>query len=145
MRSTNILGLAICLWTGGPICAAQSTPANQSPSWCQEIVPDLSRAYPGVAPDLLGSSNRAGVAFLDNGQLIVYAVEPTGHLSSRKSPEISSAFRLRMSLLDAKSGKQAGGRRSIRCDSWVAHPCDFVLRKGGAVFGWPPLLRRPLT
>ena len=135
MRSTNILGLAICLWTGGPICAAQSTPANQSPSWSQEIVPDLSRAYPGVAPDLLGSSNRAGVAFLDNGQLIVYAVEPTGHLSSRKSPEISSAFRLRMSLLDAKSGKQ------VMTKDWGTRPHDStvqitsggVLVKTGAV------------
>ena len=24
--------------------------------------------------------------------------------------------------------------------SWVAHPCGFVLRKGGAAFGWPLLL-----
>ena len=122
MRSTNILGLAVCLWTAGPICAAQSTPANQSPSWSQEIVPDLSRARPGVAPDLFGSSNRAGVAFLDDEQLIVYAVEPTGLFSSRQSPEISSAFRLRVSLLDAKSGKQ------VMTKDWGTRPHDSAVQ-----------------
>src|SRR5215469_10200822 len=57
---------------------------------------------PGIAPSLYDGS-RAGVTFLNRDQLMVYAVEPTGHLSSRRGPEISSAFQLRLSLLDAKS------------------------------------------
>jgi len=83
---------------------------------------DLSRARPGVAPDLFGSSNRAGVAFLDDEQLIVYAVEPTGLFSSRQSPEISSAFRLRVSLLDAKSGKQ------VMTKDWGTRPHDSAVQ-----------------
>ncbi len=50
-------------------------------------------------------SNRpAGVVFLDDQQLIVHALEPSGQLSSRRSHEISSAYRLRVRIIDVQSG-----------------------------------------
>ena len=117
-----MLGLLACFWIVGCILAAQPTSLRQSPDLSQEVLPDLSHTRPGVAPHLLGSSNRAGVAFLRDGQLIVYAVEPTGQLSSRKSPELSSAFELRVSLLDVKSGKQILKR------DWGTRPHDSAVQ-----------------
>src|SRR5262245_43812246 len=122
MRSTKMLGLLACFWIAGCFLAAQPTSLAQSPGWSQEVLPDLSHIRPGVAPHLLGSSNPAGVAFLRDGQLIVYAVEPTGHLSSRKSPELSSAFELRVSLLDVKSGKE------ILTRDWGTRPHDSAVQ-----------------
>jgi hypothetical protein len=48
-----------------------------------------------------------GVTFLDDNLLIVYAVEPTGRLSSRVGVEPSSAFRLHALFFGADSGKLA--------------------------------------
>jgi hypothetical protein len=101
-----MLRLLASFWITGCIFAAEPTSLAQSPSWSQEVLRDLSRTSPGLPPSLLDGS-RAGVAFLNRDQLMVYAVEPTGHLSSRSSPEISSAFQLSLSLLDAKSGEVA--------------------------------------
>ena len=101
---SKILYLALWLGCIGWAYAAQSKPPDYAPIWSQEIVPDLSRTRNGGQPLLL-DSNRAGVAFL-KGQLIVYAVDrDLGQLSSRKSPEISSPFRLHVWLLNANSGK----------------------------------------
>jgi hypothetical protein len=73
--------------------AARPTPSDSVvPIWKQEILEDLV------------SNRPAGVVFLDDRQLIVYAVEPSGQLSSRKSHEISSGFRLRVRILDVQSG-----------------------------------------
>jgi hypothetical protein len=134
MRSTKMRGLLARLWITGSIFAAQSISLAQSTVWSQEVLPDLSRTSPGISPSLLDGS-RAGVAFLNRDQLMVYAVEPTGQLSSRRSPEISSAFQLRLSLLDARSGEIAltkdwGTRRH---DSAVQITSGGVLVQTGGI------------
>jgi hypothetical protein len=99
MISSNVLRRTMGVIIAGTICSAQTKlPNNEAPRWTKEILQDL-----GGAPVLL-DSNRAGVSFLDDEKLLVYEVTPTGRLSSRESPEISSAFRLHVSLLDAGSG-----------------------------------------
>jgi hypothetical protein len=127
-------GLLACFWTAGCILAAQPTSLAQSPIWSQEVLPDLGRTRPGTSPHLLDGSNAAGVALL-NAQLIMYFVEPTERLSSRKSPEISSAFQLRVFLLDTKSGKQILTRDwgTRRHDSAVQITSGGVLVKTGAI------------
>jgi hypothetical protein len=127
-------GLLAFFWIAGCIVASQSTGLAQSPVWTQEVLPDLPRSAPGISPGLL-DGGRAGVAFLNRDQLMVYAVQSTGQLSSRRSPEISSAFQLRLSLLDAKSGevgltKNWGTRRN---DSAVQMTTGGVLVKTGAI------------
>ena len=82
----------------------QKGPDSETPTWTKDALRDLSRPEKGASRFL--DSNRAGVAFLDEGQLIVYEVDlDTQELSSRASPEISSPFRLRLSVLDSASGK----------------------------------------
>jgi hypothetical protein len=130
----KMLRLLASFWITGCIFAAQPTSLAQSPSWSQEVLPDLSRMSPGLPASLLDGS-RAGAAFLNTGQLMIYTVEPTGHLSSRRSPEISSAFQLRLSLLDAKSGEIAltkdwGTRRH---DSAVQITSGGVLVQTGGI------------
>jgi hypothetical protein len=57
-----------------------------------------------------------GLAFLDDSRLIVYAAVPTGKVSSRANPDISSAFRLRATVIDPASGKL------ILTKDWGARP-----------------------
>jgi hypothetical protein len=130
-----MLGLLACFWIAGCILAAQRTSLAQSPDWSQEVLPDFGQTRPEGMPRLLGSSNPAGVAFLRDGQLIVYAVEPTGRLSSRKSPELSSGFELRVTSLDVKSGKQILKRDwgTRRYDSAVQITSGGVLVKTGGI------------
>lgn len=76
------------------------------PIWSHDVIPDLSGTRNGSSPLLL-DPNRAGVLFLDNDRLLVYAVDQDiAQLSSRSRVDVSSPFRLRMWLLDASSGKQ---------------------------------------
>src|SRR5437868_4153052 len=107
MMSPRIAALCVWFWISVCICPAQSRPQDEAPLWTQPVLTDdLSRTSPGMPPSLL-DGERAGAAFLNADQLMIYTVEPSGHLSSRSSPEISSAFRLRLSVLDAKSGELA--------------------------------------
>ena len=97
--------MLVWFWIALGVCVVQSKSLDQSPSWSQEVVTDLSRTRNGIRPLLL-DGNRAGVTFLDDKQLIAYEVDrDSRQLSSRDSPEVSSPFRLRVSILDAKSGK----------------------------------------
>lgn len=110
MNSTRIFAVVVLIWGAGRVLAAQSgTPECHIPIWSKEALADLRYTRTGVSPSLLPlDSNRAGVVFLDNERLIVYEVGlDSGQLSSRKSPDISSSFRLRLSVLDANSGKLA--------------------------------------
>src|SRR5216684_3176328 len=92
MMSRRAFGLLICFWSAECVSAAQSSPPEcGAPVWKQEVLADFS-------------SNQAGVAFLDDQRLIVYHLEPSGQLSSRTSHEISSAFRLRVRILEVRSG-----------------------------------------
>jgi hypothetical protein len=98
---SRLLGVLACILAGALV--SQST-GSDGPIWTQQIVSDLSRSRNGLSPLLL-DTNRAGIAFLGNEQILVHATEHTNQLSSRSSPEISSAFRLHIWVLDAKSGK----------------------------------------
>jgi len=95
------------LFYGPSTAVAQSkAPTYDAPILYQEVIEDLHNNRPEhFPPSILLQMNRAGVIFLNGEQLIVYAVESTGQLSSRKSAETSSAYRLRIRLLDIPSGK----------------------------------------
>ncbi|MHB1938325.1 MAG: hypothetical protein ACYCOR_17325 [Acidobacteriaceae bacterium] len=100
MRPNCATILAICLLSVGWALASQSKlPDNKNPVWTEEILRDI-----GSSPVLL-DSNRAGLSFLDDESLLVYEVNQTGQLASRESPEIASAFRLHVSLVDVRSGR----------------------------------------
>src|SRR5580700_7634432 len=123
------LALFACVFSGLPL-VAQSTGPN-APIWRQQVLPDL-----GHNRHATFDTNRAGVTFLNNEKLIVYGVAlNTGQLSSRKSLDISSPFRLNVWLLDAKSGalvltKDFGTRVH---DSGVQVTTGGVLVKTGEV------------
>jgi hypothetical protein len=110
IRPTAAVGISIFIWITALVFAKEPVLPNcEGPVWSREVLADLGRAEGDIArfPD----SNRAGVVFLSNGQLVVYEVDlDTGQLSSRASPEISSPFRLRLSMLDAASGKLASSK-----------------------------------
>jgi len=91
------------------LAALPGTPARAVPIWSKEVLAGRENPRTGGTPHILPlDTNRAGVAFLSDGQLLVYEIDhDAGQLSSRISPEISSPFRLRLSLLDANSGKLA--------------------------------------
>ena len=93
-------------WAGWAIVTQSKAPENPAPSLNEEVIEDLHSNRPErLSPDALLDINIAGVTFLNNQELIVYALEPSGHLSSRRSHETSSAFRLRVRILDIQSGK----------------------------------------
>jgi hypothetical protein len=72
---------SVVIWLAVEISAAQPTPQDSDvPIWKREILEGVVNNRP------------AGVVFLDDQQLIVYVLEPSGQLSSRRSHEISSAY-----------------------------------------------------
>lgn len=91
MSSIKVVRLIVCLIAAVALVAQPKPSGSDGPLWTEEIGQELS--------------NYAGISFLNNDKLLAYEVERTGQLSSRESPEISSAFRLHVSLLDARSGK----------------------------------------
>jgi len=94
MMSAKAFGLLVWFLSAAWPSAAQSKQSGcDAPIWNQEVLEDL------------GSNRPAGVVFLDDQQLIVYALEPSGQLSSRRNHEVSSAFRLRVRTLDVQSGR----------------------------------------
>jgi hypothetical protein len=112
----------------GPSARSES---SEAPNWSQQVLPDL-----GGARHATFDRNRAGVVFLGEEKLLAYGVElNTTRLSSRKSPEISSPFRLRVWVLDAGSGKltltKDFGTRAH--DSDVQATAGGILVRTGAV------------
>jgi hypothetical protein len=107
MTSAKAIGLLVWFLSAVWSFASQSKQSGyDAPIWNQEVIEDLSgNRTEGFSPSLLVHINPAGVVFLDDQQLIVYALEPSGKLSSRRSSEISSAFQLRVRILDVQSGK----------------------------------------
>jgi hypothetical protein len=72
----------------------------------RDVIEDLHTNRPDqFAPNLLLNTSEAGIFFLNREKLIIYSIEPSGELSSRESPEISSAFRLRIKVFDIESAK----------------------------------------
>ena len=103
--------------------------AETQARWSRDLVPDLGR-------DQTGTYNLAGIAFIDEKRLLVYAVQrDLTQLSSRKSPEVSSSFRLHAWTVDADSGKsqahQEWGTRAY--DSEVRVTTAGVLVKTGEI------------
>jgi hypothetical protein len=110
MNLATIVVFTVSVLSVWQTLAVQSgTPAREVPIWCKEVLGGPASPRRGGTPHIVPlDSNRAGVAFLNDGQLVVYEVDhDTSQLSSRISPGISSPFRLRLSLLDADSGKPA--------------------------------------
>ena len=94
--------MLVCLASGASFSRGPNTDRG-SPVWHKAIVPVLKRDN-GLNAVLI-DSNRAGVVFFDEDRLVVYAVDQEiGQLSSRRSPEISSPFRLNIWIVDVSSG-----------------------------------------
>ena len=126
LKALLVLGL-ICVAApsrGGELNEA-STP---TPVWSADVVQDLSDV----------GRNPPKLAFLDNGHLIVSQVtlDPS-QLSSRKSVDTSSSFRLRLSVLDTSSGK------IISTKEWGTRHLDTSVHvtSGGIVIRTGDLLR----
>jgi hypothetical protein len=95
-----------CCWLVVEIAAAESVPPDcDVPIWKQEILEDLRSNRPERFIPSAGLNGMTGVVFLNDQQLVVYALEPSGQLSSRKSHQTSSAFRQRVRIVDVQSGK----------------------------------------
>lgn len=105
IRALNLAVWLLCAEFGS---AAQSkVRGSEAPIWSQEVLEDLSSNRPEhfIPGAELDGMHSTGVAFLNDRQVIVYAHEPSGQLSSRRSHEIISAFRQRLRILDAQSGE----------------------------------------
>ena len=127
------------------ICAATQSPSVDSPIplWS---TPDFGMGSPNSSTltqlkgryQALLDTNRAGIAFLDDKHVIVHEVEvdPT-QLSSRRSPDISSPFRLHTILLDASSGKL------LLSKEWGTrvHESSVYVTNGGALLKTGNMLR----
>jgi len=101
MMLARLVLLVFCSWLVIEIAATQSLPPDYcAPIWKQEILEDLH----SNRPERFTPTGGFGVVFLNDQELIVYALEPSGQLSSRRSHEISSAFRQRVRIVDVLSG-----------------------------------------
>jgi len=130
--TAGMLGFLACVLAGSLF--SQST-GLIAPTWSQDIVPDLGRV-PIRGGSLLLDSNRDGIAFVSDERLLVYAVDHgAGELSSRRSPEVSSPFRLHVWLLDAESARMQAYREwGTRVhDSAVQVTSGGVLVKTGGI------------
>jgi hypothetical protein len=91
--------LIVMCFLGSALCLAASNSKSAEtprPLWSLDLVENLKDA----------ARNPPGIAFLDNDRLLVHEVDfDTSQLSSRQSPDISTPFRLRTSVIDVHSGK----------------------------------------
>ena len=101
----SILLIICCAW----VRADQVPPESVSPIWSAELL----RNETGTLRDRnlvasimteMSPHNSPGVIFLDDRRLTVYEAESTEKLSSRANPDISSAFQLHASVIDAATG-----------------------------------------
>jgi hypothetical protein len=113
------LRLIVCVLILGAALSAETKPEGRPALWSKEV------------------PNYAGLAFLDNTTLLLYGVERSGDLSSRESPEISSAFRLQVALLDIRSGKP------VLSESWGTrlYGTDVQVTAGGVLVKTGGILR----
>jgi hypothetical protein len=110
----------ICLVLLASRLLANQIPSSGSvaPLWKLEVLQQDSNDFGNRTSDASMQVPRdsPGLAFLDDSRLIVYEAVPTGELSSRANPDISSAFRLRATVIDPASGK------IILTKDWGARP-----------------------
>jgi hypothetical protein len=118
----------ICLF-GSSCGAAESKSLDcANPLWTAEVIGTFSPARSIASANLI-DSNRAGITFLDKERLIVHEVVlDASRLSSRQSSD-SSQFRLRVSVLDAGSGKSTA---SAELGTRV-HESSIQITSGGAL------------
>jgi hypothetical protein len=131
--------LSLILWSGiaaSPSCLAER-PNAPTPLWSANVIQNLTGARHPDAPKLV-DRNRAGVTFLDNETLLVHEVDlDTTQLSSRQNPDVSSPFRLHISVLNARSGKL------LLANDWgtSVHNSSVDVVKGGILVRTGPTLR----
>jgi hypothetical protein len=110
----------ICLLLVASRLIANQTASSDSvaPLWTIVVLQQESNNFAKRTADAAMQIPRdsPGVAFLDNDRLIVYETGPTGKLSSRANPDISSAFRLHATVIDPASG------RLMLTKDWGARP-----------------------
>ncbi len=138
VKALILILLIICFaW----VRADQTPPESAPPIWSAEVL----RKETGALRDrnLIASimaqmspHNSPGVIFLDDARLIAYEVEAAEKLSSRENPDISSAFQLHASVIDAATGaflftKDWGGARSH--DSSIQVTTGGILVRTGDV------------
>jgi hypothetical protein len=145
MKAKTTFSLVFWICSMSFICAATQSPSVDSPIplWS---TPDFGMGSPNSSTltqlkdryQGLLDTNRAGIAFLDDKHVIVHEVEvdPT-QLSSRRSPDISSPFRLHAILLDVGSGKLSLSKE------WGtrAHESSVYVTNGGALLQTGNILR----
>ena len=138
-ENSMIPGRVLTLILGILIAGCSLTPQSalsdaNLPLWGRDLVLGLNARR--VAGEFLQDSNRAGVTFLSNRQLVVYAVYGDGgELSSRESPELSSPFRLHSWTVDSESGAVQAQKewRTRVHDSAVQVTTGGVLVKTGGI------------
>ena len=78
-----------------------------------------------------------GISFVGTDKVLVYETETTGQLSTRGDPEISSEFRLHLSVLDA----QAGALELTRDWNTHLHSAQVLATAGGVLVKTGGILR----
>jgi hypothetical protein len=124
------------LWivvAAGSSGAIPPAPSASSQLWERDIVDGLDPLQVGEA--ILEDEKRAGVTFLGNKELLIYAVYRKAQLSSRTSPELSSPFWLHVWRADSASGEIEAQREwgTRAHDSAVKPTSDGVLVKTGGI------------
>lgn len=126
-----LLICSICLFGPAYAVAQAGSCACATPSWTSEVIGGVSWAH--KIWHYLVDSNRAGVVFLDKERLLVYDVMVTEGLSSRQSPEISSPYKLRVSIFDIVSGRKTASlewRTRAHCSSVHATSAGMLVQTG---------------
>src|SRR6266849_135349 len=103
----KLIRVALCFFTlQVGICTPRvktSDNANPSVLWKRVVLQDTDHG-----PRVLRPSNQfASVAFLDNERIVISEEAPTGNLSLRASVSRSSAFALKLQVLNANTGSAA--------------------------------------
>ena len=150
MMPGRVLTLILWVFMVGLSAAPESATSDANlPVWKRDLVLGLDPRH----TETLQDSNRAGVTFLSNQQLLVYAVyRNSEELSSRESPEFASPFRLHVWTVDSQSGDvQTHNEWKTRVhDSAVQVTSGGVLVKTGGIVrlylpGFTEIRNLPLT
>ncbi len=129
--------LALCLLIGSFCIALTSKSSDvEAPIWKREILRSVGPVRPRSPQEQLWDSNRAGLVFVSDQELLAYGVyrENEG-FSSRREPALTNPFILHAWLVDSHSGdiedqKEWGTHVH---DSAVHATSDGVLVKTGGI------------
>ncbi len=100
------------------------------PIWTAGVISDLSWERKSRSSSLT-DGNRAGVTFLDEGNVLVYEVGVNStELSSRQNPSISSPYKLRMSVFNLASGKKLA---AAEVGTWIQESSVHGVTDGALV------------